>query len=172
MNSNFPHRWSPASLTLNNYFLPSFIFIFNENNHKQQRATSKIIKEPKQKSRPCTASKEITGGGGGLQLVCGRPTLALSSTLIPQTLVNLAQCRNAFVLGEDSHLDHIYLQSNFHVNSDIFSLLFFFVPPLSEKLRGAYWFGPVICLSVRNTFWQLGNSRPAYARILIFYMWH
>ena len=26
------------------------------------------------------------GGGGGLQLVCGRPTLALSSALAPQTL--------------------------------------------------------------------------------------
>ena len=26
------------------------------------------------------------GGGGGLQLVCGRPTLALSSALVPQTL--------------------------------------------------------------------------------------
>ena len=33
------------------------------------------------------ASNEITGGGGGggLQLVCGRPTLALSSALDPQT---------------------------------------------------------------------------------------
>ena len=30
-----------------------------------------------------TASNEITGG---LQLVCGRPTLALSSALVPQTL--------------------------------------------------------------------------------------
>ena len=26
------------------------------------------------------------GGGGGLQLVCGRPTLVLSSALVPQTL--------------------------------------------------------------------------------------
>ena len=45
--------------------------------------------EPKQKCRLGTASNEITGGGGGggwLQLVCGRPTLALSSALVPQTL--------------------------------------------------------------------------------------
>ena len=27
-----------------------------------------------------------SGGGGGLQLVCGRPTFALSSTLFSQTL--------------------------------------------------------------------------------------
>ena len=26
------------------------------------------------------------GGGGGLQLVCGRPTLSLRSVLVPQTL--------------------------------------------------------------------------------------
>ena len=39
--------------------------------------------EPKQKRRIGTASNEITGG---LQLVCGRPTLALSSALVPQTL--------------------------------------------------------------------------------------
>ena len=41
------------------------------------------------KSRLGTASNEITGGGGGglqLVLVCGRPTLALSSALVSQTL--------------------------------------------------------------------------------------
>ena len=41
------------------------------------------FEEPKQKGRLGTASNEITGG---LQLVCGRPTLALSSALVPQTL--------------------------------------------------------------------------------------
>ena len=46
VNSNFPHRWSPASLALN-YFYHFFIFIYNKNNHKQQCATSK---EPKQKT--------------------------------------------------------------------------------------------------------------------------
>ena len=37
------------------------------------------LEETKQKCRLGTASKEITGG---LQLVCGRPTLALSSALV------------------------------------------------------------------------------------------
>ena len=35
VNSNFPNRWSPASLTFNNYFyllLYIFIFIYNVNN--------------------------------------------------------------------------------------------------------------------------------------------
>ena len=34
VNSNFPYRWSPASLTFNNYFFPIFIFIYNVNNHR------------------------------------------------------------------------------------------------------------------------------------------
>ena len=60
------------------------------NNHKYQRATSKITKEPKQKSRLGTASNKNYwggggGGGGGLELVCGRPTLALASVLVHQT---------------------------------------------------------------------------------------
>ena len=49
------------------------------------------------------------------------------------------------------------------------------MPPNFEDVEGAYWFGPVrlsVCPSVRNTFWQLRNSRTAYARILKFYMWH
>ena len=29
---------------------------------------------------------KLLAGGGGLQLVCGRPTLALSSALVPQKL--------------------------------------------------------------------------------------
>ena len=52
---------------------------------------------------------------------------------------------------------------------------FAFYAPNFEKVEGAYWFGPVhpsVRLSVRNTFWQLRNSRTAFARILKFYMWH
>ena len=41
-----------------------------------RHTTSKITKEPKQKSRLGTASNKLTRG---LQLVCGRPTLALNS---------------------------------------------------------------------------------------------
>ena len=37
------------------------------------------------------------GGGGGLQLVCGRLTLALSSALVPRTL-------SCLVCVEDSYL--------------------------------------------------------------------
>ena len=50
-----------------------------------------------------------------------------------------------------------------------------FYAPNFEEVEGAYWFGPVrpsVRLSVRNTFWQLRNSRTPYARILKFNIWH
>ena len=52
------------------------------NIHKQQRATSKITNEPKQKSRLGMASNK---NYWGFELVCGRPTLALASALVHQT---------------------------------------------------------------------------------------
>ena len=45
-----------------------------------------------------------------------------------------------------------------------------------EKLRGHIGLGLSVCLSVcqsvRDAFWQLGNSRSAYARIFKFHIWH
>ena len=80
---HFPYRWSTTSLTFTIHFPYFYIYIYNENNHTPQNATSKITKEPKQKSRLGTASNEITWGH---QLVYGRLTLAFSSALVPQTL--------------------------------------------------------------------------------------
>ena len=40
------------------------------------------------------------GGGGGLQLVCGLPTLALRSTLVPQTLSCLVCVGGSQLLSE------------------------------------------------------------------------
>ena len=51
---------------------------------KRARKTKKSnLEGTKQKCRLGTARNEITGG---LQLVCGRPTLGLSSALVSQTL--------------------------------------------------------------------------------------
>ena len=63
MNNNFPYRWSPASLTFNNYFyLFLFLFIYNENNTPH-------LKSPKNQNRRDTlgrpAMKVLGGGGGG-----------------------------------------------------------------------------------------------------------
>ena len=61
-------------------FLPIFIFIYNVNNHKKQRATSKITKEPKQKSRLGTASnKNYWGASTSLRSTNLRPCFCLSS---------------------------------------------------------------------------------------------
>ena len=74
VNSNFLNRWSPASLTFNNFFFTYFIFLYNVNNHKLQRATSNIIKEPKQKSRLGTASnKNYWGESTSLRSTNPRP---------------------------------------------------------------------------------------------------
>ena len=61
VNSSFPYRWSPASLTFNIFFFTFFyIYIYNitrttPNNH----TTSKLTKGSKQKSRLGTASNKI-----------------------------------------------------------------------------------------------------------------
>ena len=76
VNSNFPNRWSPASLTFNNFFylfLYLYITWITTNNNAPHL---KSPKNQKQKSRLGRPAIKITWG---LELVCGRPTLALSS---------------------------------------------------------------------------------------------
>ena len=59
------------------------VYIVDATTIKRARKKKSNLEATKQKCRLGTASNEITGG---LQLVCGRPTLALSSALVPQTL--------------------------------------------------------------------------------------
>ena len=84
VNSNFPYRWSPASLIFNNYF-NLFLYLYITSITTKNNAPH--LKSPKNQNRRAAlgrpAIKIITGG---LQLVFGRPTLALSSALVPQTL--------------------------------------------------------------------------------------
>ena len=72
------------------------MFVYNKSYHKKQHATSKITEVPKQKRRLGTGSNEITGWGDGLQLVCGRPSLALSSALVTQTFSSFFVCVEDF----------------------------------------------------------------------------
>ena len=78
VNSNFPYRWSPAGITFNNYF---YLFLYLYITRITINNNAPHLKSPKnQMGRPAI---KITGG---LQLVCGRPTLARSSALVLQTL--------------------------------------------------------------------------------------
>ena len=79
----FPYRWSPASLRFNIYFYLFLYLYITKITILNGTQHLKITKEAKQKSRLRTASNKITRR---LQVVCGRPTLALSSTSVPQTL--------------------------------------------------------------------------------------
>ena len=83
VNCFFPYRWSPASLTFNNYvylFLYLYITRITINNNAPH------LKSPKNQNRRAALGRPATKITGGLQLVCGRPTLALRSALVPQTL--------------------------------------------------------------------------------------
>ena len=54
-----------------------------------KRARKNEKEQQRRQSRSAALGRpaiNLLGGGGGLQLVCGRPTLALSSALVPQTL--------------------------------------------------------------------------------------
>ena len=70
------------------YFLFLYLTRKTINNHTPHL---KPPNKPKQMSRLGTASNKTTGvgergEGGGVQLVCGQPTLALCSALVPRTL--------------------------------------------------------------------------------------
>ena len=83
VNSFFPYRWSPASLTFNNYFyLFSYLYIMRITINNN----APYLKSPKNQNRRAALGRPAIKITGGLQLVCGRPTLALSSALVPQTL--------------------------------------------------------------------------------------
>ena len=80
-NSNLPNRWSPASQTFNNYF---YLFLYLYITWITTNNNAPHLKSPKNQNRRAALrwpAKKITGG---LELVCGRPTLALASVLVHQ----------------------------------------------------------------------------------------
>ena len=81
MNSNFPNRWSPASLTLNNYF---YLFLYLYVTEITINNNAPHLKSPKNQNRRAALGQPPIKITGGLQLVCGRPTLALASVLVHQ----------------------------------------------------------------------------------------
>ena len=81
VNSNFPYRWSPASLTFNNdFYLYLYSYIITINNNAPH------LQSPKTQNRRAALGRPAIKITGELHLICGRSTLALSSALVPQTL--------------------------------------------------------------------------------------
>ena len=81
VNSNFPYSWSPASLTFNNYF---YLFLYLYITSITLNNNAPHLKSPKNQNRRAALGRRAIKITGGLQLVCGRPTLALSSALVPE----------------------------------------------------------------------------------------
>ena len=76
-------------------------------------------KEQKQKSLLGTASNKITGGGGGVELVCGRPTLAVASALVYQTkqprTTKAKRTEDSFQTGRTPKLIRVFGGCKFHL---------------------------------------------------------
>ena len=65
VNSNFPYRWSPASLTFNNYF---YLFLYLYITRITINNTTPHLKSQKSKNRRAALGRpaiKITWGGGG-----------------------------------------------------------------------------------------------------------
>ena len=84
VNSFFPYRWSPASLTFNNYF---YLFLYLYITRITINNIAPHLKSPKNQNRRAALGRPAIEITGGLELVCGRPTLALSSALVHQTTI-------------------------------------------------------------------------------------
>ena len=79
VNSNIPNRWSPASLTFNNYF---YLFLYLYITRITINNNTPHLKSPKNQNRKAALGRPAIKITGGLELVCGRPALALASVLV------------------------------------------------------------------------------------------
>ena len=70
VNSFFPYRWSPASLTFNNYF---YLFLYLYITRKTINNNAPHLKSPKNQNRRAALGRPAIKITGGLQLACGRP---------------------------------------------------------------------------------------------------
>ena len=86
VNSNFPYRWSPASLTFNIYFYLFFFYLYMT--RKTINNNTLHLKSPKNQHRGVVLGRpamKLLGGGGGGATSFRRPTLALGSVSVHQT---------------------------------------------------------------------------------------
>ena len=103
VNSNFPNRWSPASLTFNNYF---YLFLYLYITRTTTNNNAPHLKSPKNQSRRAALGRPAIKITGGLQLVFGRPTLAPSSAPVPQTPSRSARAEDPHCMPLYTHYLH------------------------------------------------------------------
>ena len=99
VNSFFPYRWSPASLTFNNYF---YLFLYLYITRITINNNAPHLKSPKNQNRRAALGRPAIKITGGLQLVCGRPTLAQ-----PSTPLCSVQCLNYAVRFLKTRYTHV-----------------------------------------------------------------
>ena len=73
VNSNFPNRWSPASLTFNNYF---YLFLYLYITWITINNNAPHLKSPKNQNKRAALGRPAIKITRGLQQVCGRHTEA------------------------------------------------------------------------------------------------
>ena len=125
VNSNFPYRWSPASLTFNNYFyLFSYLFIKRITINNIPHLRSPINQRRRAAlGRPaikllrggggglllvCGGGGVLGGGGGGVKLVCGRPILAFFVKIFFTNLQGFKLTRTFSKLIDSAYLLQAY----------------------------------------------------------------
>ena len=77
VNSNFPNRWSPASLTFHNYF---YLFLYLYTMRITTNNNAPHLKSPKNQSRRAALGRPAIKNTGGLELVCGRPNFNIQDS--------------------------------------------------------------------------------------------
>ena len=82
VNSYFPYRWSPASLTFN---INVYLFLYLYKTRITINNGTLHLKSPKNQNRRGALGRPAIKLLGELELVCGRPTLALGSALVHLT---------------------------------------------------------------------------------------
>ena len=110
MNSNFPNRWSQASLTFNNYF---YLFLYLYITWITINNNAPHLKSPKNQNRRAALGRPAIKITGGLELVCGRPTLALSSALVLQINIYKQQKQNTNEKQSKTYLQRQLLFTSF-----------------------------------------------------------
>ena len=109
VNSNFPNRWSPASLTFNNYF---YLFLYLYITWITINNNAPHLKSPKNQNRRAALGRPALKITGGLQLVCGRPTLALVSPCFSREILKYIKCCRWWML-QIPFINFFHIQINY-----------------------------------------------------------